>query len=127
MTDPLMSGRIRGQRQPARRIGAAALALAGVLLAGAANGQAYGDPAEGRRLATAWCSGCHQVDPRAQDAANDAVPSFKAIAAMPSTTMLSIRAFLHQPHDVMPDYRLSEEQIDDLAAYILGLSGRRHE
>ena len=56
--------------------------------------------------------------------ANDAVPSFMAIAAMPSTTMLSIRAFLHMPHDVMPDYRLSEEQIDDLGAYILGLSGR---
>ena len=110
-----------------RRAAAALLALAGALLAGEARGQAYGDPAEGRRLATAWCSGCHQVDPQAKGVANDAVPSFKAIAAMPSTTMLSIRVFLRTPHDVMPDFRLSEEQIDDLGAYILGLSGQRPE
>ncbi len=110
-----------------RRTPAAILALAVILLASTARGQTYGNPDEGRRLAMAWCSGCHQVDARTQDVANDAVPSFKAIGAMPSTTMLSIRVFLRTPHDVMPDFQLSEEQIDDLGAYILGLSGRRPE
>ena len=72
-----------------------------------------------------WCSNCHQVEPQSADTASDAAPSFRAIASMPSTTMLSIRAFLRTPHELMPDFRLTEAQIDDLGAYILGLAGRR--
>ena len=71
-----------------------------------------------------WCSGCHQVDPRGPVLATDAVPSFRAIAAMPSTTSLSIQAFLRTAHDVMPNFRLTEPQIDNVGAYILEMRAR---
>jgi mono/diheme cytochrome c family protein len=98
--------------------------MAALLALGPRQAQAYGDPAEGHQLATAWCSSCHQVDPRPQFLATDAVPSFQAIAAMPSTTSMSIRAFLSTTHDVMPNFRLTEPQIEDVGAYILSLRAR---
>ena len=85
---------------------------------------AAGDPAEGHRLAQTWCSNCHLVDPQSQTRASDATPSFTAIAKMPSTTSLSLHAFLFTPHPPMPDFRLSRTQIDDLTAYILILRGK---
>ena len=53
----------------------------------------------------------------------DAVPSFRAIAAMPSTTALSLRVFLQTPHGRMPDFALSRNETDDVIAYILSLRG----
>lgn len=90
-------------------------------------GQAWasGDADDGHRLATFWCSGCHQVELRTQGTASDAIPSFPAVAAMPSTTSMSIRAFLSTTHAVMPNLELTNGQIDDLGAYILSLRGRQ--
>ncbi len=97
------------------------LVLATMLVLSTGRAQAYGDPAEGRRLATLWCSGCHQVGPQTKNFANDAVPSFQAVAELPSTTSLSLQAFLRAPHAAMPDLRLTKAQIDDIGADILGL------
>jgi hypothetical protein len=47
--------------------------------------------------------------------------TFVGIASMSSTTPLSLRAFLLTPHARMPDLHLSRDEMDDLAAYILGL------
>ena len=103
------------------------LVLAAVFAAGSARAQTFGDSAEGRRLATTWCSGCHQIDPQTQVLTSDSVPSFQAIAAMPSTTSMSVRAFLSTSHKVMPDFKLTDRQIDDLGNYILSLRARRPE
>lgn len=46
-------------------------------------------------------------------------PSFAAIAALPSTTSMSLRAYLRTPHANMPDYRLSREELDEIVAYLL--------
>jgi mono/diheme cytochrome c family protein len=83
-----------------------------------------GDPAEGHRLAQAWCSNCHLVNPQGQSRASDATPSFAAIARMPSTTSASLHAFLLTPHPPMPDFRLSRSELGDLTAYILSLRGK---
>jgi len=109
---------------PRHRCAVAVLALSAVLVLGPSHAQAYGDPAEGHQLATAWCSGCHQVDPQTRPIATDAVPSFQTIAAMPSTTSMSIQAFLRTSHDVMPNFRLTEPQIDNVDAYILSQRAR---
>jgi mono/diheme cytochrome c family protein len=103
------------------------LVLVALLAAGPGRAQTFGDPAEGRRLATVWCSGCHQIDPQTQILASDAIPSFQAIAAMPSTTSMSVRAFLRTSHEVMPDFKLTDMQIDDVGNYILSLRARRPE
>ena len=81
-----------------RRKLALVVGLAGALLAMTAGAQQEGDPAAGRRLAEAWCSGCHVIGPGASGPASDAVPTFPAVARMPSTTGMSLRAFLLTPH-----------------------------
>lgn len=102
------------------RHGWPALAVMAVLFPGYGLAQT-GNPDDGGRLAGAWCSECHQTGPGVQDTANDAVPSFQAVAAMPSTTSMSIRAFLSTSHKVMPNFRLTDVQINDLSAHILSL------
>ena len=144
MTDRPMSEMIRNRRPLTLRAGAAVaeacqrmherqaawrmgLLVTALLAPGLARAQSSGDPDEGRRLATAWCSDCHRVDPRTQTTATDAVPSFQAIAAMPSSTAMSIRAFLSTSHEVMPNFNLTDTQISDVAAYILSQRARRPE
>jgi mono/diheme cytochrome c family protein len=106
-------------------VGLIVAAAAAALLAGRpAAAQRAGDPEAGRRLAEAWCGNCHVVGPGASGPASDAVPTFPAVARMPSTTAMSLRVFLQTPHSRMPDLRLSNEHMDDVIAYILSLRDR---
>lgn len=115
-----------GQRRLSCTLSSHGLWLALVLAAlGPGRGQAQtGNSDDGGRLAAVWCSECHQTGAGTQATANDAIPSFQAIAAMPSTTSMSIRAFLSTSHKVMPDFKLADGEIDDLGAYILSLRVR---
>jgi mono/diheme cytochrome c family protein len=79
-----------------------------------------GDAAAGMGIARTWCSNCHVVD-SSPAKAMDNVPSFPAIAAMPSTTEMSLQVFLTTPHGQMPNFQLTRQQIDDAVAYILSL------
>src|SRR5690242_18370367 len=54
-------------------------------------------------------------------AVSNGAPTFTAIAADKSVTVLSLRAFLQTPHARMPDLHLTREEVDDLASYILSL------
>ena len=81
-----------------------------------------GDAAAGRDLVNAQCSPCHDGEgsPRGRRQG----PSLVAVAAMPSTTSISLRAFLMTPHPSMPNYRLAPQEIDDVVTYILSLRRR---
>ena len=99
------------------------LAAAGAAIlaaAPAAAQQPNGNSDRGHALAQTWCSGCHLIEGR-ETTARDTVPSFAAIAAMKSTTVLSLEAFLQTPHGRMPDWRLTRQQIDDVVTYIMTL------
>lgn len=80
-----------------------------------------GDRSAGQRLSATWCANCHRIGPGGPGPATDAAPPFRAVAAMPSTTSMSLRVFLQTPHANMPDFRLSRAEIDDVVAYILSL------
>ncbi len=98
-----------------------ALLLAATALLSPAHAQIVpGDPAAGLEIARTWCANCHVVDTK-PTRAGDAVPSFPTIAAMKSTTALSLQAFLTTPHGGMPNFQLSRGQVDDAVAYILTL------
>ncbi|MBN9545683.1 MAG: cytochrome c [Alphaproteobacteria bacterium] len=80
------------------------------------------DRANGELIAKTWCAGCHNVDGASpQFGQTDAIPSFSAVAGMPSTTATSLRVFLSTPHARMPDYNLTQTEIADVAEYILSL------
>jgi mono/diheme cytochrome c family protein len=107
--------------------------LAAILLLGAASAGAVraADPPtgagrqlrldDGRRIAETWCTNCHVIGPGARGPVGDAAPPFQDIARMPSTTALSLRAFLQTPHARMPDYRLSQAELDGVITWILAL------
>ncbi|HXW24764.1 MAG TPA: c-type cytochrome [Xanthobacteraceae bacterium] len=82
-----------------------------------------GNAGMGHNLAKAICSDCHQVDvddprPRAD------APGFADVAALPSTTALSLRVFLVSSHRTMPNFQLPPGDIDDVVAFILSLKGK---
>lgn len=87
----------------------------------AALSQALGDSRAGRQIAARWCGTCHVTEPEPRARASDMSLSFSAIAAMPSTTEMSLRVFLQTPHHLMPDFQLSRQETDALIAYILSL------
>ncbi|MDR3529163.1 MAG: cytochrome c [Rhodopila sp.] len=105
-----------------RRLGSVVVPL--LILVASSQGTAaqdIGDVEAGRRLAETWCSNCHVVSPGQQRGTSNGAPTFTAIAAMKSTTLLALRAFLQTPHDRMPDLHMSRNEIDDVATYILSL------
>jgi mono/diheme cytochrome c family protein len=79
-----------------------------------------GDAASGREIATKRCSSCHRVLPMTLADKADP-PSFQSLADLPSTTGISLNAFLHSNHENMPDFIISSADSNDLIAYILSL------
>jgi mono/diheme cytochrome c family protein len=84
--------------------------------------------ARGRNLALSACAYCHIAEPgqSVQPIASVPAPTFQDVADNPSTTDVSLRTFLRNPHAKnvslpMPDPRLDEDQLGDIAAYIMSL------
>ena len=81
------------------------------------------DRSMGRHLAETTCSACHQIGLAASPQSPKPVaPSFLDISRMPSTNELAIKVFLRSSHPTMPNIILSPEEIDSVAAYIVGLA-----
>ncbi|CAN2534413.1 hypothetical+protein [Methylocapsa aurea] len=99
--------------------------LASLALAAPAAAQST-DPTAGRRLAASLCVECHGIDDKtpAKDTASKA-PSFVDVARMPSTTELALKVFLRSSHRQMPNLILTPDEIDSLAAYIVGLAPKK--
>ncbi len=83
-----------------------------------------GNVAKGRHLAEHWCSSCHRMS-TAGTPGRRGIASFADVARLPSTTALSLRAFLYTSHADMPNIQLSPAEADDLIAFILSLKHRR--
>jgi mono/diheme cytochrome c family protein len=101
----------------------ALLSTVAVFLSAAAPALAAGaDPTAGARLVKDTCSSCHAVGAdMAAQSPDPKAPRFIDVAKMPSTTELSLKVFLRSSHRNMPNFILTPEEIDGVAAYILGL------
>ena len=83
------------------------------------------EPLPGRRLAERDCTSCHAVKPGdLGPSPMEAAPPFQLVARMPSTTELALRVFLRTSHAGMPNLQFTEQEIDDLVAYMVSLSGK---
>ena len=74
----------------------------------------------GRHFVEAWCTECHSVE-RATAGTGQIAPDFTAMAEQPSTTALSLRAFLRSNHKTMPNFIIEPADAEDIIAYILSL------
>jgi mono/diheme cytochrome c family protein len=74
----------------------------------------------GRQYAQRVCAQCHAIE-RPAAPPRGMPPSLSAIASLPSTTELSLRAFLQTPHAKMPNLILSPGDTANVVAFILSL------
>ena len=94
-----------------------ALLLAALSLLAAGPVLGAGDADAGKRLATAWCTGCHVAEGKGADTA----PPLSAIATKTVGDPGYLFAWLSTPHPVMPQLSLSRQEIADLIAYLQSL------
>lgn len=90
------------------------------------------DAARGRAIANTVCWACHVVGPDQEFSPilRDPGPDFRVIANRPGTSRQSLKAFLQTTHSLeskpyaMPNPRLTDEMIEEVAQYIMSLTKR---
>jgi mono/diheme cytochrome c family protein len=93
----------------------AALAAATVSPAAAVE---TGFAGNGEAFALEICSDCHVVSDRQVRVDTVKLPSFRAVANDPKYSEHWLRTFMRTPHFEMPNFILTDQQLDDLLAYI---------
>jgi mono/diheme cytochrome c family protein len=97
--------------------------LVAVLAGSAAAAQEAGDARKGLDFARRVCAECHGVAPGQTVPA--AAPTFSAIANTPGMTALALTVFFRTPHRNMPNLVISDEDRENVTAYILSLRDKR--
>ncbi|MBS0522753.1 MAG: c-type cytochrome [Proteobacteria bacterium] len=83
------------------------------------------DVARGRAMAERWCANCHVVTSSATIGSANGLETFPALAADPNITESKLRAAMTSRHGRrMPDFSLTEQEQDDLIAYIFSLRAK---
>ncbi len=100
------------------------------LLAGAAvphtvMAQEVGDAGKGLAYANQVCAQCHALRPGDLYSPMPKAPAFEEIANTSGVTGISLAAILHSVHENMPAFILSQDERDNIIAYILSLKRRR--
>jgi mono/diheme cytochrome c family protein len=99
--------------------------LAATVLAVASSGafaQEGGDVRGGLMVAQTICAQCHAIGKAQIRSRNGQAPSFAGVANVPGMTPMALRVWLKSgPHREMPNLALTNDEIDDVAAYILSL------
>ena len=101
-------------------LAAGMLLLSGTALAGS---DGPGNPAYGRQLAVELCSECHLVTPDQDNPGRWPAPNLMTRVRDPAITELALRSYLQTSHPVMPNIMLTQEQADDVIAYLLSFKG----
>jgi mono/diheme cytochrome c family protein len=105
---------------------AAALAhrIGAMLVLGAAlPAHASDEVAKGRELARALCAECHLNEGQGEKQGPMGIPGFVAVANRPEQTFDGIVAWLRSVPPMMPDHKLTQDEILALAAFIMSLRG----
>lgn len=76
---------------------------------------------KGRRLAERLCADCHMNEGQGEKSGPLGIPSFAAVANRPNQTLDGVIAWLQSVPPMMPNHRLSQDEMYALAAYVLSL------
>jgi mono/diheme cytochrome c family protein len=87
--------------------------------------QEMGDAKAGFAYASQACTECHAVRTGERVSPNTTAPAFELIANTRGMTDLALRVWFRSPHPSMPNLILSENQGDDVIAYIQSLKKSR--
>jgi mono/diheme cytochrome c family protein len=82
--------------------------------------QGVGDPVK-VAIARQVCAECHAVERGQRQSSNAQAPAFEAIAKTPGMTSIALTAALRTSHRVMPNIVLSDDELRNVVAYLLGL------
>ena len=83
--------------------------------------QEMGDAKAGFAYASQACTECHAVRSGERVSPNTTAPAFELVANTRGITDLALRVWFRSSHPSMPNLVLSENQGDDVIAYILSL------
>jgi len=83
--------------------------------------QGVGNPRNGAELARETCSRCHAVRGGDPISPNLRAPTFSELASAPGMTVAALMVALTTPHAGMPMFMLTQDEREDIIAYILGL------
>ena len=81
--------------------------------------------AEGRRLAVSLCAKCHLNEGQGEKQGPMGVPGFQAVANRPRQSFQDVVRWLSSVPPMMPDHKLTNSEIDALAAFIMSLRKRK--
>jgi mono/diheme cytochrome c family protein len=76
---------------------------------------------KGRALADTLCARCHMNEGQGEKQGPAGVPSFRAIASRPEQSIRGIVAWLRSAPPMMPNHHLTQDEMYDLAEFILSL------
>ncbi|RUV74804.1 MAG: c-type cytochrome [Mesorhizobium sp.] len=80
------------------------------------------DVQQGYQLALEVCASCHAVVAGQLQSPVPEAPSFEEIAATPGMTAAALNFWLTaHDHPTMPRIKLSQDEVRDVSAYVLGL------
>ncbi|MEZ5843504.1 MAG: c-type cytochrome [Hyphomicrobiaceae bacterium] len=97
------------------------LALTAVALPVLAVGCPAQDSDKGRALAAKLCAVCHMQSGQLEKHGKAGVPAFTAVANRPHQTHEAIVGWLRSNPSRMPEHRLTWDEVDALAAFIMTL------
>lgn len=80
---------------------------------------------EGRRLASSLCAKCHLNEGQGEKQGPMGIPGFGAVANRPSQSFEDVVHWLRSVPPMMPNHKLTTDEMDALAAFIMSLSKRK--
>jgi mono/diheme cytochrome c family protein len=79
----------------------------------------------GKAFAAKACAECHDVEPGGSLSPNPEAPSFQEVADTTGMSPRALAVWLQSSHPTMPDLILSDEDTDNVIAYIMSLKTPR--
>jgi len=83
--------------------------------------QTGSDASKGHEYVRQICSECHSVEKGQRPSPNGQAPNFETIAKTPGMTSIALTAVLRTPHRNMPNIIIADEDLRNIAAYVLSL------
>ena len=81
--------------------------------------------AKGRRLAVSLCAKCHLNEGQGEKQGPMGIPGFRAVANRPRQSFQDVVRWLSSVPPMMPNHKLTTNEIDALAAFIMSLRKRK--